>query len=92
MFSDVDLSAPRLMLFLRTGAPEQITHVLDFWFDESIVGVVPWDLSDDGNYAIHIDLGPLGEPREQAYIPVNWKRVGKPSVSEAVGLFLETPF
>ena len=81
-------SVPKIIFFLRSAPRDSLDFVLDqCWRGSKIISVNRWELTGDGQWALHIDLKPLGRQGEEAYIPFPWPWGDEPSVREAVGVF-----
>lgn len=74
-----------LLRFLRTAPEIKVDWFISFGRSDTLK-VVPWKMSGDGNWALHLNLKSLGQSGEEAYIPFPWAD-GKPTVSEAVTVF-----
>jgi hypothetical protein len=91
VMSSEGTTVPKIIIFLRTAQPEMLDFVLQqCWRNSGIVEVVPWEISHDGKWAIHINLEALGRRGEEAYIPIPWWRQDRPTIAEAAGVYRTT--
>lgn len=84
------LNAVKVALFLRNESLEKVDWVLEYWNGNDILSVKPWD-TDEGRYALHINLDNLKNPGEEAYIPFHWPWGDKPTVIEAIKMLRNVP-
>lgn len=87
MMQHCNISVAKMVAFLREADEEQLDFVLHAWGQDKLIDVVPWNASDDGQWALHISLAHLGVEDEEAYIPISWGYTGRPSKLEAIDMF-----
>lgn len=71
-----------IIFFLLTSEPARIDWLFNFWRGNDIISLVEWEFDRMHDWAIHIDLGALGKPGEEAMLPFPWAEDHNPNVNE----------
>jgi hypothetical protein len=77
-------NVPCCIYFLMITPPGKIEWFLNIWVGRRLISIVPWEEDNRYEWALNIDLEPLGKFGEIAVLPFPWDEEGTPSVDEGV--------